>query len=427
MLAEQVDAILHHPLFQRLEASWRGLDLLTRQAGGAENVVIRVLDASWRELVRDMERAIEFDQSALFRKAYSDEFGSPGGRPFSVLLGDYYVAHRPRADQPVDDLQALQSISQVAAAAFAPFICSAHPALFGLDSFTALGRPIDLARVFGSAEYGRWNRFRDQEDSRFIGLTLPRVLLRRPWTYDVQRADHMRYVEDVGGGGADRYLWGNACFALGSVLIRAFRACGWLADIRGVVPGEESGGLVVDLPGLGFDLEREGAVYRPPTEFVVTDSRERELADLGFLSLCACPGTPFAAFYATPSVQRPERHTTEDASANARLSAMLQYVFCASRFAHYLKVICRDRTGTYARAEEIEAELTSWLNRFSVSSENAKEEIQARFPLREGSVQVREIPGRPGTFATIIHLRPHFQLDQMTSSIRLVTEVVNTG
>lgn len=423
-LAAQTNAILHAPEFQRLEATWRGVERLVREAASAEGVVVRIFDVSWRMLARDLDKAIEFDQSVLFRRVYSDEFGMPGGQPFGVLLGDYFLGHRPRPDQQVDDVRALRGVAQVAAAAFAPFVASAHPSLFGLDSFRELGRRIDLVRMFAQPEYTTWNSLRDLEDSRFLALVLPRMLMRLPWRPDPARTDGFRFEEDVSAPDGSGYLWGNACFAFGGVLIRAFERCGWFGDIRGVEEGNEGGGLVTDLPVLGFAEQAAGAGPRPAVEVVVTDTQERVLSDLGLLSLCACHGLSLAAFYATPSLQRPRRLDDAAAMANAKLSAMLQYILCTARIAHYLKVMCRDRAGSYASPADLERDIGKWLFELSVSSEDGDPEAQARYPLADTAISVREVPGKPGTYASVIHLRPHFQLDQMSSSIRLTTEIV---
>jgi len=426
LLSAQVDRILHHPRFQRFEASWRGLWYLVGKAAASDRVLVRVLDVKWRELARDLERAIEFDQSALFRKVYSEEFDTPGGQPFGVLLGDYFLAHRPRPDQRVDDVRTLRGVAQVAAAAFAPFVGAAHPSLFGVDSYMDLGRFIRLDKAFAQAEYIAWNSLREQEDSRFLALTVPRVLMRAPHDHDSRRTDGFVYREKVSHPSGEDYLWGNACFALGGVLIRAFTDCRWFADIRGVVPGEESGGIVADLPRIDFGLEERGTSWRPSTDLIITDAQEKELGDLGLIALSACHGAPYAAFYEVPSLQSPTGYVTDEARVNAHLSTMLHYICSVSRFGHYLKMICRDRAGSFSTAEEIEDELNNWLHEFAVSNEDASPEIQARYPLREASVKIHEVPGRPGTFSSVIHLLPHFQLDQMTSSICLVTEMKTT-
>ncbi len=426
LLNEQLNEILHAPKFQRLEATWRGVRYLVKHASEADNVLVRLLDANWRALSKDLDKAIEFDQSTLFRKVYSDEFGTPGGRPFGVLIGDYYIAHKPRVDQPVDDVRTLRSAAQVAAAAFAPFVTSAHPSLFGLDTFAELGRNIDVTRIFQQTEYVAWNSMRDMEDSRFLAVTLPRVLMRKPWSPIPDRADMFRFEEDVSNPNGESYLWGNAAYAFGGVLIRAFDQCGWFGNIRGVETGQDGGGLVTDFPTPDFDRQAHGGAARPFTDVVVTDEQERILSDHGLISLCACRGLPFAAFYATPTIQRPEKMDTPDATANARLSSMLQYMMCTARVAHYLKMICRDRSGSFASAQEIENEIGEWLFNLSVSSETSDPEAQAKYPLTETGIEVREVPGKPGTYASVIHLRPHFQLDQMSSSIRLTTEILNT-
>lgn len=422
-LSRQLDAILHHRRFQRLEATWRGVKKLLEVTAESRDIHVKLFSASWRELAKDMERAIEFDQSTLFKRVYSDEFGTPGGEPFGVLLADYEIAHRPRSDQPVDDARVLRSITQVAAAAFAPFIVGAHSTLFGVDTLGDLERPVDLNKVFGQAEYTAWNSLRGHEDARFVGVVFPRVLVRPPYEYDPGRADGFPYEEDVTAADGSGYLWGNACFAFGAVLARAFADSGWLAEIRGVIVGEETGGLVTNLENVGFGLERLEETLRPSLDLIVTDAREKAYADLGLIPLCACQGTPYAAFYTAPSLHRPGHHSGAEATRNARLSAMLQYVFCVSRIAHYVKMICRDKVGTYQNARELERFLREWLQRFCVSGEDVSRELQARFPLKQADVEIREVPGKPGTFSSVIRLLPHFQLDQMTSSIRLVTEV----
>lgn len=422
-IGRQIDAILHHDRFQGLESTWRSVRKLLDVTAESRDIHVKLFSASWRELAKDMERAIEFDQSTLFKRVYSDEFGTPGGEPFGVLLADYEVAHRPRQGHPVDDARVLRSVAQVAAAAFAPFLVGADATLFGVDTFGDLERPIDLAKVFGQAEYTAWNSLRDHEDSRFVGVVFPRVLVRPPYVYDPSRPDGLPYEEDVSAADGTDYLWGNACFAFGAVLARAFADAGWLAEIRGVVVGEETGGLVTNLERVGFGLEALEDTDRPSLELIVTDAREKAYADLGLIPLCACQGTPYAAFYTSPSLHRPGDFSGIEATRNARLSAMLQYVFCVSRIAHYVKMICRDKVGAYQNARELERFLREWLQKFCVSGEDVSRELQARFPLKQADVEIREVPGKPGTYSSVIRLLPHFQLDQMTSSIRLVTEV----
>jgi type VI secretion system protein ImpD len=422
LLGRQLQALLHHPSFQQLESAWRGLAWLVDSVPTDARVKVRVLTVTWKELSRDAERAIEFDQSQLFRKVYSAEFGTPGGEPFGVLLGDYYISHRPRPDQRVDDVRALRSVALVAAASFSPFVASAHPSLLGLETFRQLELPLDLPRTFRGVEYTAWRALREAEDTRFVALTAPRVLMRGPYVHDPDRRDGFCFTESCTKH--EHYLWGNACFALGRVIVRSFATWGWLADIRGTKRGEESGGLVRGLPALDHGTDAPGVLTRFATEVLMTDRQERVLGDLGLTPLSALAGDDGAVFYTTPSLHSPPRYSTPEATINARLSALLQYVLCASRIAHFVKVICRDVTGSFLTATELERKLADWLLSITLSSEGASDEMQARFPLREAGVQVRDLAGRPGCFTSVIHLCPHFQLDQMTSSMRLVTEIV---
>lgn len=423
LLSGQVNAILHHPRFQQLEASWRGLEYLVEQADGAENVKIRVLNASWEELARDAERAIEFDQSQLFRKVYTDEFDTPGGEPFGLLIGDYEIRHQPSAEHRIDDVGTLSLVAQVAAAAFAPFVAGAHPAILGLDDFSRLEMPLNLPRSFEQLEYLKWRRFREQEDARFVGLTVPRVLRRLPYDDDGTRIDAFRFREDVAGPDRRKYLWGNAAYAFGAVVIRAYAQCGWLADIRGVQEGLEEGGLVTGLPVHSFNTDRQGIALKTSTDVALTDAQENELGDLGFMALCSCMDTEFSAFYGCPSVQKPRKYDDPAATRNARMSAMLQYMLCASRFAHYVKVMIRDKVGSATEASEVENTVYRWLQRYVTSDSEARPEVKAEYPLREARVEVRERPGKPGLYQAVVHLRPHFQLDELSSTLRLVTEL----
>lgn len=420
LAAAQVNAVLHHPDFQRLEAGWRGLRYLVDSVPDGANVKVRVLSASWKELVRDQEKALEFDQSQLFRKVYNEEFGTPGGEPYGLLVGNYDLCHRPYPDRPTDDLAALRGIASVAAASFAPFVAGLDPRVLELDSFAELDQPLNLERTFEQLDYLKWRQFRDAEDARFVGLALPRMLLRKPYGDEPGGGPSFHFREAAGDRGG--YLWGNPAFALAAAAARAFAASGWLADIRGARPGLDTGGLVSGLPAVGYGT---GAAETPRavTEVQLTDVREKELADLGFIPLCATPGAAEAAFYTTPSAQRPKAYTDPTAAANARLSAMLQYILCASRFAHYLKVMIRDRVGSYTTPEAIEDGLNKWLLQYVTANDNAPPETKARYPLREGKAQVREIDGKPGSYQCTVHLRPHFQLDQVSAAIRLTTQL----
>jgi type VI secretion system ImpC/EvpB family protein len=423
LLNRQLNAILHHPALQRLEASWRGLRYLVEQTPPGENVKVRVLNVSWKELARDQERALEFDQSQLFRKVYSDEFGTPGGEPFGVLLGDFEFCHRLAPDAPTDGVTLLGKIASVAAAAFCPFIAAAHPALLDLESFTELQLPLDFARTFGQPDYLKWRALRDSEDTRFVGLTLPRVLLRLPYGDDNQRVDGFRFREEVGAADGSERLWGNAAFAFGAVLIREFTASGWLASIRGFRRGVEWGGLVCGLPVPSFATDRRGVAPTCAAEVLVTDAQDKELGECGFIPLCHRPGTEVAAFHGNQSVQKPRQYDDEPATVNARLSTMLQYMLCVSRFAHYVKVLGRDKLGSFTGPAECGQFLTSWLHNYVSGNDDAGPELKARYPLREARVEVRPRPDNPGVYTCVIHLRPHFQLDQIVTAVKLVTEI----
>lgn len=419
----QVNAILHHPSFQKLEASWRGLLFLVNQQPAEANIKIRVLNLSWKDLARDQNKALEFDQSQLFRKVYEEEFGHPGGEPFSLLLGDYEIHHRPSPDHPHDDLEALSKIASVAAAAFAPFVAAIHPSFLELDSFADLERPINLAGTINQLDYIKWRALRDSEDSRFVGLTLPRVLMRKPYADDASQDLGFRFREHVEATDPSHYLWGNAAFAFGSVVMRSFAESGWLASIRGVRRGVEAGGLVAELPAISFDTDSVGTATRCSTDVIITDDQEKAIGDLGLIPLCHCFDTDFCAFYGNQSVQKPAVYDETAPTMSARLSAMLQYMLCVARFAHYLKVISRDKLGAFNGASDLEDYLRKWLMNYTNTNDNAGPEVRAKYPLREAKVQIREQPGKPGSYSCTFHLRPHFQLDQLVASVRLRTEL----
>ncbi len=434
LVATQLNAILHHPAFQKLEASWRGLSYLVGKLPDNDSVKIRLLSVSWAELDQDQSRALEFDQGQLFRKVYEAEFGHAGGEPFGVLLGDYEVRPRMTALHPHDDVEILSKISGVAAAAFAPFVTGVHPSFFGLDSFAELERPLDLSRTFEQIEYLKWRSFRESEDARFVGLTLPRILLRVPHVSGDRGSQTIHFREDVEGPDRSRYLWGNPVYAFGGVLIRCFLSSGWLAEIRGVRHGDDEsgtkiclddGGLVTGLPVHSFATDRSGLATKCSTEIIITDTREKELDELGFIPMCHCQDTEFSAFYSNGSVQKPKNYDNPKATANARLSAMLQYMLCVSRFAHYLKVISRDKIGSMNSPEDCELFLGQWLRGYTTSSDTGGLEVKSKYPLREAKVSVRERPDKPGSYNCVIHLRPHFQLDQMFTTMKLTTELTS--
>lgn len=435
LLGDQLDEILHHQAFQALEASWRGLAFLASQAGRFANISLgrelklRVINLSWREVVTDLERAIEFDQSYLFNKLYSQEFGSPGGEPYGLLLADFNVAHRPNPGHPTDDIAALEDLSRIAAASFSPIVLNADPRLFELENFSELGNmPTStgvgsLARLFDQPHYIRWRRFRESADARFLGLVLPKVLMRLPYVWDGSRGDQFPYRENVAGPDNRNYLWGGAVYALGAVAIRAFDESNWLANLQGVERGYETGGLVTGLPVESFGTDRDGVAYKYSTDLLISDRQEQILNELGLIPLCHCWDTEWSAFYSTPSVQSPQEFDRTVAATNARMSASLQYMLSASRFAHYLKVIGRDKIGSFATPSECERFLQRWLLEYTVESDDESSEVKAKSPLREARVEVRAQPGRPGSYSCVVHLRPHYQVDQAVTAVTLVTEL----
>lgn len=427
LISEQVNAILHHPRLQRLEATWRGVAFLVDCAHEHETVKLRILHAAWPEVCRDLDKAVEFDQSAMFQQIYEAEFGMPGGEPYGILVGAYEVRHNRGQPYQTDDVAALKAMSQVAAAAFCPFIAGAAPALFGVDGFFDLAGGADITSVMRQADYVRWRGLQTIEDSRFVGLTVPRVLMRLPYQPSLQRVDGFCFAEDTTALDGSGYLWGSAAFAFASVVMRAYGLHGWFAQIRGTERDHVSGGLVPGLPAHCFTTDRRGVAQRQSTDISLSEAQERQLSDAGFIPLMRCKDTEFSAFYSNSSVQLPAEYDRAVASANARLSAMLQYIFCVSRFAHFIKVIGRDRIGSFATPAECESALNAWLARYTTGNDDAEMEHKARYPLREAAVQVYEAPGKPGTYLTVIHLKPHFQLDQVVTAFRLVTELARKG
>jgi type VI secretion system protein ImpC len=410
IISRQLNEILHHPDFQALEASWRGLAYLVFKTETGTQLKLRLLNANRKELQDDLEKAVEFDQSNLFKKLYEEEYGTFGGHPFSFLVADFEFGRHPM------DMAFLENLSHVAAAAHAPLLAAASPRLFDLDSFTDLGTPRDLAKIFESTELIKWRSFRDSDDARYVALVLPHILLRLPYGPDTRPVDGVNFVEDVTGRDHRKYLWGNAAYALAERITNAFSLYGWCAAIRGV----EGGGKVTGLPTHTFATDEGDKALKCPTEIAITDRREKELSDLGFISLCHCKGEDFAAFFGGATTQKPKVYNTNEANANARISAVLPYVLAASRFAHYLKVIVRDKIGSFQSREDLAKFLNTWIADYVLLADGAPQAQKAGFPLREGRVDVAEVPGRPGAYNATVFLRPHFQLEELTASIRLV-------
>ncbi|MCP4430444.1 MAG: type VI secretion system contractile sheath large subunit [Gammaproteobacteria bacterium] len=427
LINDQINTIIHDRHFQALEASWRGLWQLACEADGVRNIKVKVLDISWKEASRDISRSLEFDQSQLFKKIYSDEYGTPGGEPYGVLIGDYEITHKPSASHQYDDIATLEGLSQIAAAAFSPFVAAASPTLFGLNDFTTLAYPLNLQNIFSQSEYTKWRSFRSKPEAQFAGLVLPRILMRLPYRKSAGSYRGLYFREQAGSDKSQGYCWGNAAYAFASILIREFANVGWFGHIRGVPRNQIGGGLVTTLPCDGFTAENDEVIYKPVTDVIISDVKERELSDFGFIPLCQCYDTPFAAFYSNQSLRKNERIGNSEEMVNARLSAMLQHVLCGARIAHYIKVIIRDKVGSFISAEECEDYLRDWLFKYTTGREDLDWEEQAKYPLREAAVEVKNHPEKPGSYLCIIQLRPHYQLDHMVSELELITELAQSA
>ena len=433
LLAAQVNSVLHHEEFQRLEALWRGVHYTLQQGGEDEAVKVKLLNASWRDLSRDVANASMPDETHLFNLVYEQGIGMPGEDPFSCLVGDYYIRHRPGAGHPEDDLATLRSISAVAGSAFCPFIAGADPALLSLPNMTALERPFTLTEDFKQTEYIKWRSFRETEDARFIGLALPRVLMRLPYRDDQGTPHGFRFHEAVEGPDASKYLWGNAAFAFAGVLINSFVRTRWLVDIRGFRRSDKSGGsvdgqggVVTGLPRESFRTDSPGLAAKAPVEVMISELQERELSEAGFIPLCHSRSSDLCVFYANQSVQKPVVYSKAIATANSRLSAMLQYILCVSRVAHYVKIMGRDLCGSYSTAEQIQPLLGDWISQYVANDASASNLVKGTHPLRDASVKVFPSPGgRPGSYHCEMHLLPHSQMDMMSVGIRLTTQLSN--
>lgn len=413
LLTGYLNEIMHDERFQRLEASWRGLHYLVSNTETSTTLKLRLLNATKKEVLDDLKRAVEFDQSVQFKQLYEEEYGTFGGHPYSVLVADYEFSRHP------DDFEFLDKIAGVAAAAHAPFIAAASPNLFDMDSFTELGKPRDLAKIFESAELIKWRSFRDGEDSRYVALTLPHILMRLPYGPDTSPVEEFDYREDVDGREHSKYLWGNPAYAMGARITDAFAKYKWTAAIRGV----EGGGIVEGLPTHTFRTDEGDVAAKCPTEIAITDRREKELNDLGFISLVHCKNTDRAAFFGGQTAQKPKVYNTPQATANARVSSQLPYILAASRFAHYIKAIMRDKVGSFMTRDNVEKYLNTWIANYVLLNDNASQASKASYPLREARVDVYDIPGKPGCYKATVFLRPHFQLEELTASIRLVAEL----
>ena len=424
LLSDQLDAILHDRRLQRLEGSWRGLAWLVDGTEQGARLKVKVLNAGWAELCRDLERAIEFDQSHLFRKVYEEEFGTPGGEPYGLLVVDHEVRHRPAPNARTDDVNALAALSGVAAAAFAPVILGASPALLEVDSFTDLHNVTDVTAALRNTDHARWRSLSSRPDMRFVGLALPRMLARLPWEDDATRADGFRYAEYAPG--LDDRVWMSASYAFAAVVARSFAQYAWPADVRGVETDRVGGGLVEGVPLEPFRTDPDHVWTRRAVEIVWNDRQERELLDSGLMPLSAIPYSEELVFGAVRSLLVPQRYQGANAAAadaNARLSSQINSILCASRFAHHLKMKGRQMVGSFKTADEIQRLLQAWLTQYVNANTSSTGESRARYPLVNGRVSVNELPGKPGSFGCVVQLQPHYQLDDVAASFQLVTEL----
>jgi type VI secretion system ImpC/EvpB family protein len=426
LVAEQIDTILHHHRLRRLEGSWRGLAWLVRGQDPGGVVRVKVLNLAWRDLCRDLARATEFDRSLTFRKIYEEEFGMPGGEPYGLLVIDHEVRHRPTAGAPTDDVSALTALAGVAAAAFAPVLLAASPALLQVDDFPDLALAGELADPFRSEEFARWRGLSRHDDMRFVAVALPRVLARAPWADDPARVDGFRYVESASG--VEERVWMTAGFAFAGVVAQAFNNHAWPADVRGAETDRLGGGVVTRLAAEPFPTSPSW--FRPSLDVALSDRQERALTAAGLVPLSALPFGQEAVFAGVRSLHIATRFGGPNeavANANARFSSQLNSMLCVSRFAHYIKLLGREAVGSFRSAEEIEKRLHDWLQSYVNANLSSTSDVRARFPLVNARVAVREKPGQPGSFACTVQLQPHFQLDDVSATFRLVTDIAAPG
>jgi type VI secretion system protein ImpC len=414
-LSVQLGAVMHHPDFQKLEGTWRGLNYLVMNSETSAMLKLKVLNVPKRELFNDVDKAVEFDQSQIFKKLYENEFGTPGGEPYGGLIGDYEFTNHP------EDIDLLGKISNVAAAAFCPFISAAAPQLFGFESWTELSKPRDLEKIFMAIEYTKWKSFRESEDSRFVSLVMPRTLARMPYGADTKPIEEFGYEEVDASKPVphENFTWMNAAYVMGTKMTDAFAKYGFCTAIRGA----EGGGKVEGLPAFIFTSDDGDKDLKCPTELGITDRREAELSKLGFLPLCHYKNTDYAVFFGGQTAQKAKKYDRPEATANAAISARLPYIMATSRFAHYLKVMARDWIGSFKEASDVESDLNRWIKNYVNSNTAGGQEIRAKFPLRDAKVVVQEIPGQPGSYHAIAWMRPWLQFEELTTSMRMVASI----
>ena len=415
-LTNQINLILHNPEFQKLESAWRGLHYMVNNTETDELLKIRVINISKKELAKTLKKfkGISWDQSPLFKKIYEEEFGQFGGEPFGCLVGDYHFDHSP------PDVELLQQIAQISAASHCPFISGVSPATLQMDSWSELANPRDLTKIFSTPDYAAWRSLRESEDSRYIGLAMPRFLARLPYGEKTNPIDEFSFEEDTSGADSSKYSWANSAYAMATNINRSFKLYGWCSRIRGI----ESGGSVENLPVHAFPTDDGGVDMKCPTEIAISDRREAELAKSGFMPLIHKKNSDFAAFIGAQSLQKPFEYEDPDATANANLAARLPYLFATCRFAHYLKCIVRDKIGSFKEREDMQRWLNDWIIQY-VDGDPARssEESKARKPLAAAEVVVEEVEGNPGYYSSKFYLRPHYQLEGLTVSLRLVSKL----
>ena len=415
-LSEQINQILHHPDFQNLEGTWKGLQYLVNNTETDTMLKIRVLNVSKQELGKTLKKfkGSRWDQSPVFKKIYTAEYDQMGGEPFGCLVGDYYFDHGPQ------DVELLAEVAKNCAAAHTPFIAGVSPSALQMDSWSELSNPADLAKIFTTPEYAAWRSLRESDDARYLGLAMPRFLARLPYGAKTAPVEEFDFEEDTEGADSNKYCWANSAFAMATNITRAFKYFGWCSRIRGV----ESGGAVEGLPVHTFPTDDGGVDMKCPTEIAIGDRREAELAKLGFMPLIHRKNSDFAAFIGAQSLQKPAVYDDPDASANANLAARLPYLFACCRFAHYLKCIVRDKIGAFKEREDMQKWLQSWIMQYvDGDPANSSESTKARKPLAAAEVVVQEVEGNPGYYSSHFYLRPHYQLEGLTVSLRLVSKL----
>lgn len=423
-MSTQLAAIMHDAKFTKLEGSWRGLHHLVSNTETGSTMKIRVMNVTKRELYKDLSKAVEFDQSQTFKKIYENEFGTPGGEPYGALIGDFEFTSHP------EDIELLEKMSNVAAAAFAPFISAASPQMFGFGDFGELSKPRDLEKIFETSEYTKWRGFRESDDSRFVSLVMPRVLARLPYGATTKTVEEFGYEEAPHDGAGcalpmqhDEYCWMNAAYVMGTRLTAAFAENSWCTAIRGA----EGGGKVEGLPTHNFVSDDGDLDSKCPTEVGITDRREAELSKLGFLPLCHYKNTDYAVFFGAQTTQKPKKYDKPEATANAAISARMPYILASSRFAHYLKIMARDKIGSFMEADECEAWLNRWIRNYVNGNAGSGADMKAKYPLAEAQITVKEVPGAPGSYTAVAHLRPWLQMEELTTSLRMVARIPKLG